>query len=99
MAEILTREHRPLIMGILNITPDSFSDGGRYMDPVRAAEHALALMEDGADIIDIGGESQRPGWTPVSAGEEMDRILPVIRELGEYGIPVSVDTRKTAVAS
>ena len=90
---------RPRVMGILNVTPDSFSDGGRYVSSEDAVRHAFEMVDEGADIIDIGGESQRPGWTPVSAGEEMDRILPVIRELGEYGIPVSVDTRKTAVAS
>ena len=89
----------PVLMGILNVTPDSFSDGGRWNEPDSARRHCFDMIEQGAGIIDIGGESQRPGWTPVSAGEEMDRILPVIRELGEYGIPVSVDTRKTAVAS
>ncbi len=91
---------RPLIMGILNVTPDSFSDGGRFSSPDRAAEIALQMEADGADIIDIGGESTRPGAAPVSSGEELDRIMPVIERLsGTLGCAISVDTWKSDVAS
>lgn len=89
---------RPLIMGILNVTPDSFSDGGKYYRG-GAVEHALQMIDDGADVIDIGGESTRPGSSPVTAEEEMSRIIPVIRELSALtDIPISVDTMKTEVA-
>ena len=71
----------PAVMGILNVTPDSFSDGGRFLDPDRAADHALAMEAAGATIIDVGGESTRPGAALVSAEEELDRVLPVIEEL------------------
>jgi len=87
------------IMGILNVTPDSFSDGGRYLDPQRGAEQALRLQEEGADWIDVGGESTRPGAIKVSAGEEKKRILPVIRACAKMlRIPISVDTYKAEVA-
>jgi dihydropteroate synthase len=90
---------RPLLMGILNVTPDSFSDGGRYLDPAAAADRALALAADGADIVDVGGESARPGAAPVGAGEEARRVLPVIRRLaGRINALISVDTAKAAVA-
>lgn len=90
---------RTLVMGILNITPDSFSDGGRWLDPRRAVAHARRMEEEGADLLDIGGESTRPGARPVSAREEMRRILPVIERLsGRLRIPMSVDTSKAAVA-
>jgi dihydropteroate synthase len=90
---------RPLVMGILNVTPDSFSDGGRYLDPEAALDRALEMEAEGADILDLGGESTRPGSTPVSAEVELARILPVLRKLrGRLGIPLSVDTWKTAVA-
>jgi dihydropteroate synthase len=90
---------RPLIMGILNLTPDSFSDGGRCLDPDRAFEKALQMEAEGADIIDIGGESTRPGAAPVSADEESDRIMPVIERLsGRLKCAISVDTWKSAVA-
>lgn len=86
-------------MGILNITPDSFSDGGAFFEPVKAIDHALALAEDGADIIDIGGESTRPGSDSISVEEELGRILPVIKALaGRIPIPLSVDTYKSEVA-
>ncbi|RQV96230.1 MAG: dihydropteroate synthase [Calditrichaeota bacterium] len=86
-------------MGILNITPDSFSDGGRYIDPETAVDHALKMAEQGASIIDIGGESTRPGSEPVSESEEMDRILPVIEQLHKQSkIIISVDTYKNRVA-
>jgi dihydropteroate synthase len=87
-------------MGILNVTPDSFSDGGRYLDPERAIEHALAMERAGAAIIDIGGESTRPGGAAaVSVEVEMERVLPVIEALrGKLKVPISVDTRRAVVA-
>ncbi len=88
------------IMGIINVTPDSFYDGGRYFDRDRAVEHGLRLVRDGADMLDIGGESTRPGSVPVSAQEEMDRVCPVIEALaGRVAVPLSVDTTKSAVAA
>jgi len=90
---------RPLVMGILNVTPDSFSDGGRYNTLERAVERALQMEAEGADIIDIGGESTRPGSGPVTLDKELERVLPVIRALKNYTkIPVSVDTYKAEVA-
>ncbi|MDR3074919.1 MAG: dihydropteroate synthase, partial [Candidatus Methanoplasma sp.] len=90
---------RPIIMGILNITPDSFSDGGRYLSMDKALEHAYGLIDQGADIIDIGGESTRPGADPVTADEELGRIIPIIRELSPtVDVPISVDTMKPTVA-
>ena len=82
-------------MGVVNITPDSFSDGGRFLDPAAAVAHARRLAEEGADILDIGGESTRPGAQPISGEEELERILPVLRSL--YDVPVSVDTRRPGV--
>jgi dihydropteroate synthase len=91
---------RPLIMGILNLTPDSFSDGGLFTNPDRALEYALRMEEDGADIIDIGGESTRPGSRQVTADEEMSRIMPVIERLsGRLRCAISVDTWKSNVAN
>ncbi len=90
---------RTYIMGILNVTPDSFSDGGRYFDKGRAVAQALTMQEEGADIIDIGGESSRPGAVRISAAEEIGRVLPVIEALaGELDIPISIDTYKSCVA-
>ena len=90
---------RTLVMGVLNVTPDSFSDGGHFLDPARAIEHAIAMESAGADLLDIGGESTRPGSQEVQASEELDRILPVLEGLrGRLKIPISVDTRRTAVA-
>lgn len=90
---------RTLVMGVLNVTPDSFSDGGKFFDPKRAAQHALAMQRDGADIIDIGAESTRPGSREISAAEELRRLLPVLEALrGKLKIPISVDTQKAAVA-
>jgi dihydropteroate synthase len=87
------------IMGILNVTPDSFYDGGRYSDPGRAIERAYRMRDEGADIIDIGGESTRPGALPVTEAEEIDRVCPVIGAIAkDLGIPVSVDTSKARVA-
>ncbi len=88
---------RPLIMGIVNVTPDSFSDRGKYLDPGRALDHARQLLNDGADILDIGGESSRPGAEPVAADEELRRVLPVLEKLVELPVPVSVDTCKPEV--
>ncbi|WP_019006036.1 dihydropteroate synthase [Cohnella laeviribosi] len=90
---------RTLVMGILNVTPDSFSDGGRYLNVEDAVARARQMVEEGADLIDIGGESTRPGHAPVSAEEEQARILPVIRALaGSIGVPISVDTYKADTA-
>jgi len=90
---------RTLVMGIVNITPDSFSDGGKYLDSESAIAHALQLEQDGADILDIGGESTRPGASPITLEEELRRILPVIQVLrGKLRIPISVDTRRAGVA-
>ena len=90
---------RPFIMGIVNVTPDSFSDGGSYFSPEQAVAHGLRLAEEGADIIDIGGESTRPGAAPVSAAEETERVLPVIAELAaNIDVPLSIDTTKAEVA-
>ncbi len=90
---------RTLVMGVLNVTPDSFSDGGKFLDTARAAEHAMAMQFAGADLVDIGGESTRPGSDEVPASEELDRILPVLEGLrGHLKIPISVDTRRAAVA-
>ena len=86
-------------MGILNVTPDSFSDGGMYLEPATAVERGLRMVDEGADFIDVGGESSRPGAASVSASEELARVVPVLRRLaGRCGVPVSVDTRKPAVA-
>jgi dihydropteroate synthase len=90
---------RTLIMGVLNVTPDSFSDGGKFFDVKRAVRHALAMQLDGADIIDIGAESTRPGSRAISPAEELRRLLPVLEALrGILEIPISVDTQKSAVA-
>ena len=90
---------RPLLMGIVNVTPDSFSDGGRYASAEKAIRHALRLIDDGADIIDIGGESTRPYATPVEEAEESARVLPVVQALAEQTtVPISIDTSKSAVA-
>ena len=88
---------RPLVMGIVNVTPDSFSDGGRYLDRDAAVAHALRLIDDGADILDIGGESTRPGAAPASLEEELDRVMPVIEALASCGTPLSIDTQKPEV--
>ena len=85
---------RPLVMGVVNVTPDSFSDGGLHADPQQAVAHARRLIEEGADILDIGGESTRPGAAPVTLEEERRRVLPVLEALVADGVPVSVDTRK-----
>ncbi|MGH7236283.1 MAG: dihydropteroate synthase [Nitrospiraceae bacterium] len=89
----------PLIMGVLNVTPDSFSDGGRYLDPGAAVDHAVEMAAQGADLIDIGAESTRPGADPVDQEEERRRLIPVVRAVCRaVSVPVSVDTTKAAVA-
>ncbi|MFM1655060.1 dihydropteroate synthase [Brevibacillus sp. B_LB10_24] len=98
-SHILPLGQRTLIMGILNVTPDSFSDGGRFNDVERAISHARQLVAEGADMIDIGGESTRPGHEPVGLADELDRILPVVRALAaELSVPLSIDTYKAEVA-
>src|SRR5271154_3002142 len=88
-----------LVMGIVNVTPDSFSDGGNFFDPRRAVQHALKLIEQGAGILDIGGESTRPNAKPVSEKEELRRVIPVIEKLARrIKIPISIDTMKPGVA-
>ncbi|MGB6199745.1 MAG: dihydropteroate synthase [Candidatus Acidiferrales bacterium] len=90
---------RTLVMGVLNVTPDSFSDGGAYLDTQSAVAHALAMERDGADVIDIGAESTRPGALPVRPAEQIARLLPVLKELrGHLRIPISVDTQSAEVA-
>ncbi len=90
---------RTILMGILNVTPDSFSDGGRFFDHSAAVQRAVEMVQQGADIIDIGGESTRPGSEPVSASEEIDRVVPVVRSLAEsVEVPISIDTSKAEVA-
>lgn len=88
---------RPLVMGIVNVTPDSFSDGGRYANADTAKAHCDRLLEEGADILDIGGESTRPGASQPDAAEEMARVLPVLKHAVSLGVPVSVDTSRTEV--
>jgi len=96
---ILKLARQPLVMGIVNVTPDSFSDGGRYSTTAAAVAHALELAAEGADILDIGGESTRPGAEPVSLDEELRRVVPVVEAVaGQVSIPVSVDTSKAEVA-
>jgi dihydropteroate synthase len=92
---------RPLIMGVLNVTPDSFSDGGRFLQPPAAIEQARRLAAEGADIIDIGAESTRPygGMRPISLDEERERLAPILPAVATIGIPVSIDTRKAGIAA
>lgn len=96
----LTFGDLPLLMGIVNVTPDSFSDGGRYLDVDKAVAHALRLADEGADILDIGGESTQPDAAPVDAEEELRRVLPVLERLrGKTDVPLSIDTSKAKVAA
>lgn len=92
---------RTLVMGILNVTPDSFSDGGRFLDRATAVAHATRMVDEGADILDVGGESTRPGSTAVSADEELERVHPVLERLAQLhpAVPISIDTRKADVAA
>jgi dihydropteroate synthase len=90
---------RPLLLAILNVTPDSFSDGGRFLDSAAAVDRGLLLVAEGADLLDVGGESTRPGATPVPLDEELRRVIPVVRDLAKRtSVPISVDTRKAEVA-
>jgi len=100
ISEILNNDSKPVIMGILNVTPDSFSDGGEYSDPEKAFARAVSMHEDGATIIDIGGESTRPGARPVEPDMEISRIIPVIKALRAYSrdMIISADTRRSEVA-
>jgi dihydropteroate synthase len=103
---VLSRRHvaglpaldRPLVMGVVNVTPDSFSDGGRFRSPDDAIAHGLRLRDEGADLLDIGGESTRPGATRPLVADELDRVVPVIEGLADAGVPVSVDTMRAEVA-
>ena len=88
---------RPLVMGVLNVTPDSFSDGGRFMGPAAALDHAQRMIAEGADLIDIGAESTRPGASPTPESEELRRIVPLVEKLSGASVPISADTRKPAV--
>src|SRR5215207_1916833 len=95
----LTIGTRPLVMGIVNVTPDSFSDGGQWLDTSAAVAHAMKLVEQGADVLDVGGESTRPGAEPVSLQEESNRVVPVVAALAKRtAVPVSIDTMKPEVA-
>src|SRR3989454_1979710 len=97
---LLTLGRRPLVMGIVNVTPDSFSDGGQFFRTDSAVAHGLGLVEQGADLLDIGGESTRPGATPVPAEEEMQRVVPVVEQLArQTTVPLSVDTSQAEVAA
>ena len=88
---------RPLVMGVVNVTPDSFYDGGRHADAGAAIAHARQLAAEGADLLDVGGESSRPGAAPVTVEEELARVLPVLEGTADLGVPVSVDTTKPEV--
>jgi dihydropteroate synthase len=98
VATELPRPGRCVVMGVLNVTPDSFSDGGRYLDREHAVAHGIAMREAGADLVDVGGESTRPGAGRVAAEIEQERVLPVIRELVAEGVQVSIDTTRASVA-
>lgn len=90
---------RTLVVGVLNVTPDSFSDGGRYLDPQDAVAHGIRLRDEGADLVDVGGESTRPGALPTGIDEERARVLPVVRGLVAAGVPVSIDTMHAGTAA
>jgi dihydropteroate synthase len=94
-----TQRERIAVVGVLNVTPDSFSDGGRYVDVAAAVAHGVAMRAEGADLVDVGGESTRPGATRVDSDEEGRRVLPVIRELTAAGVPTSIDTYRADVAA
>jgi dihydropteroate synthase len=95
----LLQQDHPVVVGVLNVTPDSFSDGGRYSDLQAAVEHGVAMHRDGADLVDVGGESTRPGAERVDAETETARVVPVIRRLADAGVPLSIDTTRAAVAA
>ena len=94
----LPRPGRCAVLGILNVTPDSFSDGGRFLDIDAAVDHGLMLDAAGADLVDIGGESTRPGAGRVDPADELARVLPVVHDLVGHGVPVSIDTTRASVA-
>ena len=98
-AQLPSAPGRPVVMGVVNVTPDSFSDGGEWFEPDAAIEHGHALVADGADIVDVGGESTRPGAARPSVQEELRRVLPVVEALSAEGVVVSVDTMRAAVAA
>lgn len=98
-SRVLDFSNKTLIMGVLNVTPDSFSDGGKYDHIDRAVQKAREMVEEGADLIDIGGESTRPGHTPISAEEELERVIPIIKAVSEsVSVPISIDTYKADTA-
>jgi dihydropteroate synthase len=99
MGTLPSRRDRIVVMGVLNVTPDSFSDGGRWTDLDAAVAHGVQMRADGADLVDVGGESTRPGAQRVAAEVERDRVVPVIRALTSAGVPVSIDTYRAAVAA
>ena len=98
-AWLASERRAPLVMGVLNVTPDSFSDGGRYSEPASAVAHARQMIADGADLIDIGGESTRPGSDRVPAEEQIRRVVPVIEQLRSLGETLSIDTTRSPVAA
>jgi dihydropteroate synthase len=98
LAQIRPDRQTPVVMGVLNVTPDSFSDGGRYADLDAAVEHGLTMTDDGAHLVDVGGESTRPGAERVDAATEMARVVPVIQELARHGVIMSIDTTRAEVA-
>ena len=98
MIDLLRADH-PVVMGVLNVTPDSFSDGGRYADLGAAVDHAVIMRQEGADLVDVGGESTRPGAGRIDADTERARVVPVIRELAAAGVPMSIDTTRASVAA
>jgi dihydropteroate synthase len=95
----LLQQDHPVVVGVLNVTPDSFSDGGCYSDLEAAVGHGIAMHRDGADVVDVGGESTRPGAERIDADIETDRVVPVIRQLADAGVPLSIDTTRSAVAA
>jgi dihydropteroate synthase len=95
----LLQQDHPVVVGVLNVTPDSFSDGGRYIDLEAAVEHGIAMHREGADLVDVGGESTRPGSERVDAEIETGRVVPVIRRLADAGVPLSIDTTRATVAA
>jgi dihydropteroate synthase len=97
VASLLSERRWPLVMGVINVTPDSFHDGGRFAAPADAIAHALRLVDEGADLLDLGGESTRPGAAPVSPDEELARVLPVLEAVRDAGVPISIDTRHPEV--
>ncbi len=98
LPDALTGLGRTLVMGVVNVTPDSFSDGGRWYEPAAAVAHGRALLDEGADLLDVGGESTRPGAARVPVAEELDRVLPVVSDLVAHGAVVSIDTTRAVVA-